>query len=359
MPLVQNWEKLLDEVLCPLHFPKHILILLRFGIHASQSIDHFVCGKFKASRARALFAGISAHSIMPMHRPGGAAFGLVLGAAAHAVGWPLAKGGSQSIANALNRHFTDIGGEIHTGVDVRSLKELPKARAVLLDITPRQLAVIAGESLPQAYKQRLIGYQYGPGIFKMDWSLSNPIPWIASNCSKAATVHIGGVFEEIAHAENIVCNGKHADKPFVILAQPSLFDPTRAPCGKQTAWAYCHVPNSSTHDMSEKIEAQVERFAPGFRDSIMTRSIMNTAAVEAYNPNYVGGDIAGGINDPLRLLIRQLGQWRPYSTPIKGVYLCSSSMPPGAGVHGMCGYYAAVLALKGLVQKQAKPKICQ
>lgn len=347
-PIASNWDKLIEEVLSPLHFPRHPLALGTFGLKARQSIDHLVRSQFKATRARALLAGIAAHSIMPMDRAGSAAFGLILGAAGHVVGWPMVKGGSQSIAEALKRYLIALGGEIRTGVKVDSLDELPKARVVLLDVTPRQLASIAGDRLPQDYRRRLLEYRYGPGVFKMDWALGGPIPWTAAACLKAATVHVGGTFEEIADAENAIWNGKHPDNPLVILAQQSLFDPTRAPDSKQTAWAYCHVPNGSTVDMSKRIEAQIERFAPGFRQRILARSIMNTEAIEAYNPNYVGGDIAGGVQSLFQMMLRPLGKWRAYGTPVKGIYLCSSSMPPGAGVHGMCGYYAARRALREL-----------
>jgi len=347
-PIASNWDKLIEEVLSPLHFPRHPLALGTFGLKARQSIDHLVRSQFKATRARALLAGIAAHSIMPMDRAGNAAVGLILGAAGHVVGWPMVKGGSQSIAEALKRYLIALGGEIRTGVKVDSLDELPKARVVLLDVTPRQLASIASDRLPQDYRRRLLEYRYGPGVFKMDWALGGPIPWKAAACLKAATIHVGGTFEEIADAENAIWNGKHPDNPLVILAQQSLFDPTRAPDSKQTAWAYCHVPNGSTVDMSKRIEAQIERFAPGFRQRILARSIMNTEAIEAYNPNYVGGDIAGGFQSPFQMMLRPLGQWRAYTTPVKGIYLCSSSMPPGAGVHGMCGYYAARRALREL-----------
>ena len=348
-PIASDWDNLINEVLRPMHFPRHPLVLGAFGLKASQSVEHLIQSQFRATPARALFTGIAAHSIMPMDQAGSAAFGLILGAAGHVAGWPVAKGGSQAIADALQRCFVAQGGEIRTGVGVRSLDELPKARVVLLDITPRQLASMAGDRLPQDYRQRLRDYRYGPGVFKMDWALRGPIPWKASECLRAATIHIGGTFEEIADAESAIWNGKHPNKPLVILAQQSLFDPTRTPSGNQSAWAYCHVPNGSTVDMSERVEAQVERFAPGFRECILARSVMNTAAMEEYNANYVGGDIAGGIQSPFRMMIRPLGQWRAYDTPVKGIYLCSSSMPPGAGVHGMCGYYAARKALRELL----------
>jgi phytoene dehydrogenase-like protein len=344
-PIADNWEVLLKELLGPLHFPEHPLMVSRFGLHASQSVERFIRSHFRTVEARALFAGISAHSIMPTNHAGGAAYGLLLGSAGHVAGWPVAKGGSQNIADALKRYFISLGGEVRTGVEIHSFDELPKAKTILMDVTPKQLQTIAGDLLPQFYQQRLLNFKYGPGVFKMDWALRSPIPWKASDCLQAATVHLGGTYEEISEAENSVWQGKNPEKPVVILAQPSLFDNTRAPDNKHTAWAYCHVPNGSTFDMSQRIENQIERFAPGFRDCILARSVMNTTAMEAHNPNYIGGDIAGGMQNPIRLFLKPLGSWRPYSTPIKGVYLCSSSMPPGAGVHGMCGYYAARRAL--------------
>jgi phytoene dehydrogenase-like protein len=350
-PLVKNWSYLLSGILRPLHFPEHFLVLANFGIKARLSIDDFINHYFKSKEARALLAGITGHSIMPTNKMGGASFGLVLAAAGHAVGWPVAKEGSQSIANALNQKLMSLGGEVQTGRDIRGLDELPASRVQLLDLTPRQIAAIAGQKLPGKYLQRLQSYKYGPGIFKIDWALAGPIPWKASECLRAATVHLGGSYEEIAESENAVWQNKHPQKPLVILAQPSLFDASRAPAGKQTAWAYCHVPNGSIQDMTESIEKQVERFAPGFKDLILMRSTHNTAQLELYNPNYVGGDISGGIQDPLFRLLKPLGQWQPYRLPIKALYLCSSSMPPGAGVHGICGYYAAESALRDVFRK--------
>ncbi|UCB43782.1 MAG: NAD(P)/FAD-dependent oxidoreductase [Dehalococcoidales bacterium] len=347
-PLTKDWDKLLDDILAPRHFPRHPITFVRFGTLAIHSIGHLARSQFKESRARALFTGIAAHSILPTNRPQGAAFGLVLGAAGHTVGWPVVKGGSQKIADAMTQYLIALGGEVRTGVEVRSLDELPGARVILLDVTPRQLAAIAANRLPASYRQRLLGYQYGPGVFKMDWVLEAPIPWKASDCLKAATVHVGGTSEEIAEAESDVWKSKHPERPLVLLTQPSLFDSTRTPDGRQVVWAYCHVPNGSASDMSERIESQIERFAPGFRDSILARSVMNPASMEEYNPNFVGGDIAGGIQNPLRVLVKPMGQWHAYATPMKGVYLCSSSMPPGAGVHGMCGYHAAQRALREL-----------
>ena len=341
-PLVKNWDKLLPDILGPLHFPKHPLALGKFGFMAGQTAGYVIFKNFKTKQARALFAGIAAHSKMPLDKPGSAAFGLLLGAAGNVGGWPIAKGGSQNIAAALQKYFVALGGEIRTGIEIHSLDELPKVKVVMLDITQRQLANIAGTHLAGNYKQKLAQHRYGPGVFKMDWVLDGPIPWKSANCLKAATIHIGGTFAEIAGAEDEVWQGQHPENPFVILVQPSLFDTTRAPVGKHVVWAYCHVPNGSTFDMSERIETQIERFAPGFRDRILFRSKMNTMAMEADNPNYIGGDIAGGVRNPFKLFLMP----KPYRTQIKGVYVCSSSMPPGAGVHGMCGYHAAKKAIR-------------
>jgi phytoene dehydrogenase-like protein len=345
-PLVRNWDKLLPDILAPLHFPEHPLAYSRFGFTAAQSAVYVIFRNFHTRQARALFAGMAAHSKMPLDKAGTAAFGLLFGAAGHAAGWPVAKGGSQQIAAALQKCLISLGGEVKTGVEVHSLDELPEAKTVLLDITPRQLAKIGGNKLPDNYRRRLAQHKYGPGVFKMDWVLNGPVPWKAADCLKATTVHVGGTFEDIAGAENEVGEGQHPEYPFVLVGQSSLFDPTRAPAGMQTVWAYCHVPNGSTFDMSERIEAQIERFAPGFRGRVKSRSLMNTAALEIDNANYVGGDIAGGVMSPFSLLFKPMGSRKAYATPLKGVYVCSSSMPPGAGVHGMCGYHAAKLAIK-------------
>ena len=283
--------------------------------------------------------------MLPLDKPLSAAFGLVLAAAGHAVGWPLPRGGSQSISGALASYLRSLGGEIVTGDPVTAMDDFPKPRSLLFDVTPRQLVRIVGDRLPAGYRRRLETYRYGPGVFKMDWALDGPIPWRSEECGRAGTVHLGGTMEEIATAEDEVSRGGHPESPFVLLAQQSLFDSSRAPEGKHTGWAYCHVPNGSTVDMTDRIEAQVERFAPGFRDLILARSARSPAVLEEYNPNYVGGDINGGIQDLGQLFARPSLRLSPYTTPLRGVYICSSSTPPGGGVHGMCGYHAAQRAL--------------
>ncbi|MDX1488255.1 MAG: NAD(P)/FAD-dependent oxidoreductase, partial [Acidiferrobacterales bacterium] len=290
---------------------------------------------------RGFFAGLAAHSILPLEQPPTAAFGLVLGILGHAVGWPLPRGGSQKIADALGSYLQSLGGEIITGTPVESLDDLPPARAILFDVTPRQLLRIAADHLPAGYRRKLEGYRYGPGVFKVDWALDGPIPWRAETCAGAGTVHLGGTLPEIAAAERAMSQGKHPEKPFVLVAQQSLFDPTRTPAGKQTVWAYCHVPHASTVDMTEPIEAQIERFAPGFRDLILARSTRAPLELEQYNANYIGGDINGGVQDLRQLFTRPTLRLVPYSTPNERLYICSSSTPPGGGVHGMCGYFAA------------------
>jgi len=301
---------------------------------------------FKDVRAQALFAGNSAHAIFPLQHLSSAAFGLMLCMSGHAVGWPIALGGSRTIADALASYFLSLGGMIRVEVPVSSLSDLPKSRAVLFDVTPRQLARIAGSAFPSVYLERLQRHRHGSGVFKVDWALSSPIPWKDPRCSKAGTLHLGGTLEEIAAAELDVWKSVLPEKPFVILSQPSLFDATRAPDRLHTAWGYCHVPNGCSADMTRRIEDQVERFAPGFRSCILARHTMAPSEIEAYNANYFGGDITGGVQSFRRLFIRPLGRWGAYSTPVNGFYICSSTMPPGGGVHGMCGHLAAKLALK-------------
>jgi phytoene dehydrogenase-like protein len=345
-PLLADWEGLASDLLGPLPVPpRHPLAMARFGLKAVRSARGLAESAFEGDRARALFAGLAAHSILPLERPVSAAFGLVLGTVAHAVGWPMARGGSGQIADALAAHLRSLGGEIVTGRCVESLDQLPPAGAILLDVTPRQLLQIAGDRLPTRYRRALGRFRYGPGVFKLDWALDGPIPWKAPACSRAGTVHLGGTLPEIAASEQAVWRGDLSERPYVIVVQQTLFDPTRAPEGKHTGWAYCHVPNGSTIDMTERIEAQLERFAPGFRDLILARSVMSPTALERHDPNYIGGDINGGVQDLGQLFTRPVARINPYTTPVRGLYLCSSSTPPGGGVHGMCGYFAAQAAL--------------
>ncbi len=345
-PLVTDWQRIDRELLGPLRIPRFPVALARFGLVAFYSAERLVRARYNGPRAAALFAGLAAHSMLPLEKTPTAAFGLVLGIAAHALGWPIPKGGSRMIADALTSVFRSLGGRIITGYRVTSLDELPPAKIILCDVTPRQLLDIAGSRFPSSYRTRLGKYRYGMGAYKMDWALDGPIPWKAPECAAAATVHLGGVFEEIAFSERTAWNGDHAERPFVLLVQPSLFDSSRAPAGKHTAWAYCHVPNGSNFSMAERIEAQIERFAPGFRECILARSILAPAELERRNPNLIGGDINGGVQDLRQLFFRPT--FSGYKTPIKGLYLCSSSTPPGGGVHGMCGYFAARAALREL-----------
>jgi len=344
-PSVRNWDRLVHDLLKPLGPPRHPFALLRFGPLAMRSAARLARARFKGERAKALFAGNACHSILPLERWSTAAFGLMLSMLGHAVGWPIARGGSQAIADALASCLTSSGGTIRVGTSVSSIDELPKTRAILFDVSPRQLARIAGSRFPVDYRKRLESYRYGPGVFKVDWALDGAIPWRDAACSQAGTVHLGGTIQEITSAELDVWRGVPPEKPFVLLSQPSLFDSNRAPGGMHTAWAYCHVPNGCSVDMTQRIEAQIERFAPGFRQRILARHVMSPADIEEYNPNYVGGDIVGGVQSFRELFVRPLGQWRAYSTPAKDLYICSSSMPPGGGVHGMCGYLAARRAL--------------
>ncbi len=343
-PLTKTWNILAESLLGPLKFPRHPLPLGRFGLNAFRSASGLAQSLFKREAARAVFAGLAAHSMLPLERRVSAAFGLVLGITAHAVGWPVPRGGSQKIADSLQSLLRSLGGEVITGFEVTSLDQLPSSRAVLCDVTPRQLMRIAGHRLTPSFRRALEAYRYGPGVCKMDWALDGPIPWSSPECRGAGTVHLGGTLEEIALAERAVWEGAHAERPFVLLAQPSLFDSTRAPRGKHTAWAYCHVPNGSNVDMTASIENQIERFAPGFRELILKRHIMTAVDLERHNANLVGGDIGGGVNDWLQLFVRPTV--RLYRTSSPGLYICSASTPPGGGVHGMCGYFAAQAALQ-------------
>ena len=345
-PLADHWDELSAELLGPLRFPRRPLRLSRFGLRAIRSARGLAESWFKGEPARALFSGLAAHSIVPLEWAGSAAFGLVLGASAHAGGWPFARGGSQKLSDAMVSYFRSLGGTIETGAPVENVDDLPAARAVVCDLTPRQLLKIAGHKFPPRYRKALERFRYGPGIYKVDWALNGPIPWRAVGCARAGTVHLGGNFDEIADAERAPWRGEHAARPYVLLVQQTPFDPTRAPAGKHTAWAYCHVPHGSTVDRTQAIEDQVERFAPGFRDLVLARSTMNSEAMEQHNPNLVGGDVAGGANMLSQLFARPVARLNPYTTPVPSLFICSASTPPGAGVHGMCGYWAARAVLR-------------
>ncbi|MBW3627922.1 MAG: NAD(P)/FAD-dependent oxidoreductase [Gemmatimonadetes bacterium] len=342
---VDRWLVLAEDVLGPLEFPDHPFMLAHFGLYGLRPAYSLARSSFEGDRARALFAGNAAHSMVPLTRSPTSAFGLTLAAAGHAVGWPIARGGSQSIANALAAHLRSLGGEIVTGAPVENIDELQGTHTILLDLTPRQVLRIAGHRLSGRYRRALERYRYGAGSFKMDWALSEPIPWRNPECRRAATVHLGGTLDEIAASEAAPLAGEVPEKPFVLLVQPTLFDPSRAPTGKQSAWAYCHVPFGNDVDMTEAIEAQIERFAPGFRDVVIARSTMNPSALERHNPNLVGGDISAGAMMLRQVFFRPALQRVPYATPVDGLYVCSASTPPGGAVHGMCGYYAARAAL--------------
>lgn len=344
-PLVKDWPDIAADVLGPLHFPKHPIAMAKFGLNALTS-STYLARRFKTKEAKGLWAGMAAHAIQPLTNLTTSAIALVLMTAAHLKGWPIPVGGSKEIANALSSYFISLGGRLETGRYIKSLNELPSSKIVLFDVTPKQLLQIAGHKFSTIYKWQLERYRYGMGVFKIDWALDGPIPFTALEARKAGTVHIGNTIDEIKLSEQLSWQGKHAEKPFVLLAQQSLFDDTRAPEGKHTAWAYCHVPNGSTKNMTSVIEQQVERFAPGFRELILARHTMNTAQVEEYNPNYIGGDINGGVIDLGQIFTRPALRSSPYRTSTKGLYICSSSTPPGGGVHGMCGYHAAKTALK-------------
>jgi phytoene dehydrogenase-like protein len=345
-PLAIRWNELAEDILGPPALPKHPVLLARFGATALWPATAFARAMFRTPAARALFAGNAAHSFLPLEQAGSAAFGMVLALAAHAVGWPMARGGSRSIAHAMRGYLESLGGKVYVNCPVRSLDEFEPGATLLCDVSPRQLIALAGGRLPERYLRRLEAYRYGPGVFKLDWALSGPIPWRNSECKRAATVHLGGTLEQIADSERAPWQNRNHKRPFVLLAQQSLFDSTRAPAGKHTAWAYCHVPNGSREDRTAAIEAQVERYAPGFRARILARHAMDTAAMEARNANLVGGDINGGAADLRQLFLRPTAQM--YRTPDPHVFLCSASTPPGGGVHGMCGYHAARAALRKL-----------
>ena len=344
-PFARNWQALAPEVLAPVHLlTRHPFLLARFGLAGLPPANTVANFFFREERAKALFAGMAAHSFLSLNEPLSAGFGTLLGAAAHAVGWPIPRGGAQSITDALIAHLESLGGRVHTSSKIEKLSDA--ADLTLCDITPRQLLRLSDTNLPDASRSKFEKFRYGMAAFKVDYALSAPIPWKAQDCLRAATVHLGGTAEEITASESAIRNGGCAERPFVLLAQPSLFDATRAPDGKHTAWAYCHVPNGSTVDVLEKIENQIERFAPGFRDCVLSRKILSPGALESMDANLVGGDINGGALDAGQFLFRPTA--RHYATSSPKIYLCSSSTPPGGGVHGMCGYHAAKLALSRL-----------
>jgi phytoene dehydrogenase-like protein len=340
-PSSASWPQLAETLLAPWPLPTNPLALIRFGLGAIWPAQFLAQSWFRGERARALFSGLAAHSMQPLSWPLTASFGLVLGLLAHAVGWPIPRGGSQRIADAMAAYLVELGGEIVTDLWVHRLEELPPARTILLDVTPRQLVEMAGDKLPAGYRHQLLSYRYGPGVCKVDYALSAPVPWQDPKCALAGTVHLGGRLSEIAHSEAGVWQGDHSPRPFILVTQPSLFDDSRAPTGKHTLWAYCHVPHGSFLDVSDTIDAQIERFAPGFRDCIIAKHVYTAMEMAAYNPNYLGGDINGGVQDWRQLWTRPTLRLNPYSTPLPNVYLCSSATPPGGGVHGMAGYHAA------------------
>lgn len=348
-PFVEHWPAFAPEILRPaLGFPKHPWLMARLGMHVLSSA-RTIARRFRSDRTRALFAGLAAHSFLSLDEPLSGVFGMLMAVPAHAVGWPIPRGGAQSLTNALCSYLSTLGGEVKTSSPVDSLDSLKGYDLILCDVTSANLAKIGGKRLSEDYKQRLRHFRCGPGAFKVDYALSGPIPWKASECLRAATVHLGGRFEEIAASEKAVRSGKHADRPFVLLVQPTLFDNSRAPAGKHTAWAYCHVPNGSKVDMLQNLENQIERFAPGFRELVMARHVFFPADLEVMDANLTGGDIAGGAMDLSQILFRPT--WRQYATSAKDIYICSASTPPGGAVHGMCGYHAAKMALARLRKK--------
>ena len=346
-PLLNRWQDLADEVLQPmLHYPRHPILLARFGLRALPSASHVARKWLRREPARALIAGLAAHSFLSLNQLASSAFAIVLGLFGHAVGWPMPRGGSGMLSRALAQYFESIGGEIILNTPVNRLSDMPAAPLTLLDVTPRQFLRIGGDRVPKSYRSKLESYRYGPGVFKVDYALSGPIPWQAQDCARAGTIHLGGTFDQVAEAESDVAAGRHPENPFILLAQPTVFDPSRAPQGKHIAWAYTHVPNGSAVDMTIQIERQIERFAPGFGGRILARHTTNCAQLEERNRNLVGGDINGGAAELWQLIARPTLSLCPYRTAIPGVYLCSSSTPPGGGVHGMCGFHAANAALK-------------
>jgi phytoene dehydrogenase-like protein len=346
--LTEAWEKILPDILSPIKFPEHPVKFLKFGLKGMLSANLLSKMQFKKEKSKGYFSGLAAHSIVPLNSPFTAAVGLILGTLGHKGGWVFPEGGSQSITDSLVKYFISLGGEIETDVHIASMNQLPQSKIYLFDVTPKQLLKICGNRFSSLYKKRLSKFRYGAGVFKMDWALSEPVPWKSKKCNEAATLHLGGKYEEIALSEYSVWKNIHPEKPYVLIAQPGLFDKTRAPEGKHTLWGYCHVPPNSEVDMTNNIENQIERFAPGFKEIIIKRNTMNSLQMESYNNNYIGGDINGGVQDWRQLLTRPIVTLNPYSTSDKQIFICSSSTPPGGGVHGMCGFHAAEAALKKL-----------
>lgn len=346
-PLVDNWDKFAEEALGPaLRIPRHPMLMARFGVAAFQSARRLATRHFRSPRTRALFAGLAAHSFLSLDDALTSAIALVFAAVTPKAGWPVPRGGSQAITHALIQTFESFGGKVYTGVRIDAAAfrawNAPDV-STLFDTSPRQLVDIAGDCLTPGFRELMTRFKRGPGAFKIDYALSRPVPWRARDCRRAITLHLGGTLEEIAESERLVSEGRCPERPFVLIAQPSIFDPTRAPEGKHTLWAYCHVPNGSTIDMTDRIEAQIERFAPGFRDCVMTRYVSTPAILERMDANLIGGDISGGAMTMKQFLLRPSAL--TYETSAPNLFLCSSSTPPGGGVHGMCGYRAAKVAL--------------
>ena len=344
--VVEDWPRLERAVLGPMSLPRHPFALARFGLNALRSAEGLAKSVFKEERTRAVFAGIAAHGMLPLDHKLTAGIALALNAMCHVPGWPIPRGGSQRITDALVAHLQSLGGEVVADARVKTIDKLPPAKAVLCDLSPKPLLAIAGHTFPKAYRDKLERYRYGMGAFKVDWALAAPIPWKADECRRAGTVHLGGSVKEIADSEQAAWEGRVSDRPYVLLSQPTLFDPSRAPIGKHVVWGYCHVPGGSTVNMLDRVEQQIERFAPGFRDRVLARSVMTPADIESHNANFVGGDIASGVPDLRQFFTRPTRS--TYSTPVKGLYICSAATPPGVGVHGMCGYFAAQRAIQDL-----------
>lgn len=343
---IDSWEFLSKDLFGSLRIPRHPLAMMRFGWYGMFSSNLLSNSFFNQERSKAYFSGLAAHSILPLENTFTASFGLILGTTVHSVGWPIAKGGSHSITKALAKHFESLDGEIELNSRIESLDEFPSDKPILFDLTPRQVITIADDRISTKLKNKLLNFNYGPGAYKIDFALSEPVPWLNEECKRAGTLHLGGTMEEISYSEKQVWEGIHPDKPYVLVSQPSVFDKSRAPENKHVLWSYCHVPNGSTENMKEQIIDQIERYAPGFRDIIISSSTMTAVDFEKYNPNYIGGDINGGAQNLKQLFGRPLLKWDPYKLPVDHLYICSSSTPPGGGVHGMCGFNAATSVLK-------------